>query len=91
MPTTPVTRPPRLPAGTTVVVGVLLAVPLIALAAVPMYSRETPVLWGFPFFYWYQLLWVLITPVLTYAAYKLIKRARSNGEARLQQHEGDVR
>ena len=24
------------------------------------YADETPRLWGFPFFYWYQLLWVLL-------------------------------
>jgi hypothetical protein len=63
--------------GATVLAVVLLAIPLAALAAVPTYSRETPVLWGFPFFYWYQMLWVLITPVLTYSAYVVIKRARS--------------
>jgi hypothetical protein len=63
-------------AAATVAAVVLLAIPCAALAAVPLYSRTTPVLWGFPFFYWYQLLWVLITPVLTYAAYVVIQRAR---------------
>lgn len=65
-----------LPAGAAAVAGILLLIPLVALAAVPLYSRETPVLWGFPFFYWYQMLWVVITPVLTYAAYLVIKRGR---------------
>jgi hypothetical protein len=69
-------RPPRLPVRAAVLVAVLLAIPCVALALVPTYSRETPVLWGWPFFYWYQVLWVLITPVLTYAAYLVIKRAR---------------
>jgi hypothetical protein len=67
----------RLPAATAVTVGILLAIPCVALALVPTYSREKPVLWGWPFFYWYQVLWVLITPVLTYAAYLLIKKARN--------------
>jgi hypothetical protein len=49
----------------------------VALASVPIYSRETPELWGFPFFYWYQLLWVLLTPLFTYVAYAVIKRSRS--------------
>jgi cation transport ATPase len=62
--------------GTKVLIGVLLAIPLIALALVPTYSSETPALWGFPFFYWYQLLWVLLTPVFTWAAYVVIARAR---------------
>jgi hypothetical protein len=65
-----------LPIGTKVLVGVLLAIPLIALALVPTYSSETPKLWGFPFFYWYQLLWVLLTPIFTWVAYLLIVRAR---------------
>jgi uncharacterized protein DUF3311 len=71
-------RPPRLSAGSAVLVAVLLLIPCVALALVPTYSHETPRLWGWPFFYWYQVLWVLITPVLTYAAYVVIKRTRGN-------------
>jgi hypothetical protein len=70
-------RPPRVPVAAAVAVAVLILIPLAALAAVPLYSRETPRLWGFPFFYWYQILWVIITPILTWAAYLIIKRARS--------------
>jgi hypothetical protein len=73
-------RTHRLPARTAVIVAVLLLIPCAALAAVPVYSRETPKLWGWPFFYWYQLIWVIITPALTYLAYALIQRAR--GERR---------
>ncbi len=75
-PVQPPSKPPRLPTPAAVLVAVLLAIPLIALAAIPTFSRETPHLLGWPFFYWYQVLWVLITPVLTYAAYIVIKRAR---------------
>lgn len=76
MSTEPPRRPPRLSPATSAVVAVLLLVPCIALAIVPVYSRETPKIWGWPFFYWYQLMWVIITPILTYAAYLIIKRAR---------------
>jgi hypothetical protein len=72
----PSNRPPRLSTATGITVAVLLGIPLVALALVPTYSHEKPSVWGFPFFYWYQLLWVLITPVLTYASYLIIKRAR---------------
>ena len=65
-----------LPLATKLLVGVLLLIPLVALALVPTYSSETPKLWGFPFFYWYQLLWVIVTPIFTWAAYVLIIRAR---------------
>jgi Protein of unknown function (DUF3311) len=69
-----------LPGSAKVVAGILLLVPLVALALVPTYSRPKPVLWGFPFFYWYQLLWVILTPLFTWAAYLVITRAR--GERR---------
>ncbi|WP_304047026.1 DUF3311 domain-containing protein [Jatrophihabitans endophyticus] len=69
-------RPRRLSVGTGVAVAVLLAIPCVALALVPLYSRTTPSVAGFPFFYWYQLLWVILTPILTWAAYLLIKRGR---------------
>jgi hypothetical protein len=73
----PSNRSVRLRAGTIAVVAVLLIIPCAALAAVPIYSRETPELWGFPFFYWYQLLWVVLTPILTFTAYLVIKRSRN--------------
>jgi hypothetical protein len=75
---TPSGRPRRLPLGTAILVGVLLLIPCVALALVPTYSRTTPKLWGWPFFYWYQVLWVLITPVLTYTAFLIIKRTRGD-------------
>ena len=47
--------------------------PMVAVIAVPTYNSATPRLGGFPFFYWYQLLWVLITGVLMVAAFWAIK------------------
>lgn len=68
----------RLPARAKVLSGALLAVPLVALALVPTYSAATPELLGFPFFYWYQLLWVVLTPLFTWGAYVVITRARAD-------------
>ena len=77
----PSNRPPRLSTATGITVAVLLGIPLVALALVPTYSREQPSVWGFPFFYWYQLLWVLITPVLTYgASMPVVKMGRIAGQ-----------
>ncbi len=56
--------------------GVLLVIPIIALLAVPTYTREDPKLFGFPFFFWYQFLWVFLCSALTYAAYRLTLAAR---------------
>jgi hypothetical protein len=47
--------------------------PMVAVIAVPTYNSATPRLAGFPFFYWYQLIWVLITGVLMVAAFWAIK------------------
>jgi hypothetical protein len=38
----------------------LLLLPWIAMIWVPSYNKVEPQLFDFPFFYWYQLLWVLI-------------------------------
>ena len=38
----------------------LLLLPYLALLVPALYARNTPALLGIPFFYWYQLLWVLI-------------------------------
>lgn len=61
--------------------GVWLLVPLLALLWVPMYAGGSPGLFGVPFFYWYQLLWVLLTPALMGIAYGLSRRGRG-GEGR---------
>ena len=47
----------------------LLLLPWIAMIWVPSYNRVEPQLWGLPFFYWYQLLWVLISAVITALVY----------------------
>jgi hypothetical protein len=38
----------------------LLLIPYVAMLWVPYYNRIQPELAGIPFFYWYQLLWIVI-------------------------------
>ncbi len=52
--------------------GVLLLIATIAPLWVSSYAKATPKLWGFPFFYWYQLLWVFIAALLVSIAYRLV-------------------
>ena len=47
----------------------LLIIPWIAMVWVPSYNKVDPQLWGFPFFYWYQLFWVLVSAVITAVVY----------------------
>lgn len=51
----------------------LLLLPVVALIFPSFYNRETPTLFGFPFFYWYQLLWVFIATAILGLVYKLVK------------------
>ena len=48
---------------------VLLLLPFIAVLWVPFYNRVDPVLFGFPFFYWYQLLWIPLSAVVVGIVY----------------------
>jgi Protein of unknown function (DUF3311) len=66
----------RLPTGVMLGVAVLLAIPVLALLLVPIYAKDGPHLWGFPFFYWYQFAWVFLASAFTYGAYALIRRTR---------------
>src|SRR5215831_8934357 len=64
-------RAPRKHTGTWIVIAVLLAAGVIGPLWVPFYNHLTPALGGFPFFYWYQLMWVPIVAVLAAIAYLL--------------------
>jgi len=58
------------------VAGVLLAIPIVALLWVDSYAKVEPTLAGFPFFIWYQLLWVFLCAACTWAAYRIVIIAR---------------
>ncbi|HYL44688.1 MAG TPA: DUF3311 domain-containing protein [Ktedonobacteraceae bacterium] len=58
-PRTPTTRRSR------AWLALLLLVPFIVLLWPPFYNFKSPELLGIPFFYWFQLLWIFITAILT--------------------------
>ena len=58
---------------TLATVAVLLTVAIIATLWVPIYARSTPKLGPFPFFYWYQLIWVPLTADADWICYLLLK------------------
>jgi hypothetical protein len=73
-------RAPRKHVGTWIVITVLLAAAVIGTLWVPFYNHLTPALKEFPFFYWYQLMWVPIVAILAAASYLLSRLAqRGNG------------
>jgi hypothetical protein len=56
------------------IAGVLLAVSVVVPLLVSTYAKDEPRLWGFPFFYWYQLLWVFISATTVSISYQLVMR-----------------
>jgi hypothetical protein len=53
----------------------LLAVPYLAVIWVPLYNSREPEWGGLPFFYWYQLLWILLAAALTLVVYFATQRS----------------
>ena len=49
----------------------LLLIPFIVLLWPPFYNFREPEFVGFPFFYWFQLLWIIITAIITAVVYFL--------------------
>jgi hypothetical protein len=53
--------------------ALLLLIPYVALLWLPFYNETHPSLMGFPFFYWYQLLWVPLTSLILYVVYRWVR------------------
>lgn len=58
-------------------IRILLFLVFVLALAVPVFNRAAPTLFGFPFFYWYQILVVPVGSLLIYIVY----RTEDRGEA----------
>jgi Protein of unknown function (DUF3311) len=52
----------------------LLVIPFLGVLWVPFYNRIEPSLAGIPFFYWYQLAWVVLGAAVVLAVYLIETR-----------------
>lgn len=52
----------------------LFAIPFIVVLSVPLYDRLEPELLGIPFFYWFQLSFVLVGAVIVAVVYAFEKK-----------------
>jgi hypothetical protein len=71
----------------------LFLIPLIAILWVPSYNRLEPTLAGIPFFYWYQLLLILVGAALVMLVYVIETRFRKipdEGTLEDQRAPGDI-
>lgn len=64
-----------------VVAAICVIAPFVAMLWIPSYNKTNPKLLGFPFFYWYQLLWVVITAALMVVAFQVVKRDNAARQA----------
>jgi hypothetical protein len=53
---------------------VLLLAPFVGTLWVPAYNRAEPSLAGFPFFYWYLFLWIVLVAALSGLVYFATRR-----------------
>ncbi len=58
----------------------LLVVGVLALC-VPFFNKTTPVLFGFPFFYWYQMVVVLVSAGLIFVVFLVEDKPDAPGDA----------
>ena len=63
-----------------VVAAFFLAIPVVALLWIGSFAKVEPTLAGFPFFIWYQFLWVFLCAACTGAAYRVVRLARSSNK-----------
>ncbi len=55
----------------------LLLAPFVGVLWIPLFNRVDPQLWGVPFFFWYQFLWVIISALVTALVYfKTVQKTR---------------
>lgn len=58
-------------------IKILLLVVFVITLAVPFFNRTDPTLFGFPFFYWYQMAAVPVSSLLIYAVFRAEDRAET--------------
>ena len=67
--------PARHTGGAWAVVALLLGIGIVVPLLVFLYDSETPTLFGFPFFYWFQFAMIPIVSLLTFVAFQISQRA----------------
>ena len=61
---------------TKYIVAAILLIAIVVPLLVSTYDQKEPRLFGFPFFYWYQLAWVFIAAGLCGLSFWILKRER---------------
>lgn len=57
-----------------IILALLILIPSFVNLAVPIYNRDSPELFGLPFFYWFQTFWLLACTGFYLAYSKLVEK-----------------
>jgi hypothetical protein len=69
--------------GTWVLITVLVLISILGTLIVPIYARSSPYIGAFPFFYWYQLLWVPFVAIMMALCYLISTRGSRRGSGQV--------
>jgi hypothetical protein len=70
----------KAPGRTFSPVYLFLLIPYIAFAWVPFYNRIAPELFGIPFFYWWQMAWIILTAACIVPVYLWQQRRQGQNQ-----------
>ena len=66
--------------GQKVLVAVLLVFPMLIFAITPIYNSTKPELFGIPFFYWFETVWLVVSTIFFLIAAMLLNRMENGGK-----------
>ncbi|MDN4183416.1 DUF3311 domain-containing protein [Bacillus subtilis] len=53
---------------------ILILLPFVQLALLPLLNRIEPIMFGLPFFHFWLLLWIIVTPLCSFGIYQMQKK-----------------
>ncbi len=53
---------------------ILILLPFVQLALLPLVNRIEPIMFGLPFFHFWLLLWIIVTPLCSFGIYQMQKK-----------------
>ena len=53
---------------------ILILLPFVQLALLPLVNRIEPSMFGLPFFHFWLLLWIIVTPLCSFGIYQMQKK-----------------
>nr|WGD90044.1 DUF3311 domain-containing protein [Bacillus subtilis] len=53
---------------------ILILLPFVQLALLPLVNRIEPIMFSMPFFHFWLLLWIIVTPLCSFGIYQMQKK-----------------